>query len=115
LKTFHTFINNDIYIAPSGRLAIATELEAVMKVCENVVQTMMGELILQGDEGIPNFQLIWNGAPNIAQAEASIREALMNVDGVIDVVELTSFVEANIFKYNAIIKTKYGTGAINGI
>lgn len=101
-------ISNDLYIATNGKLAIASELSALSQVCEHVVKTTLGELILQGDEGIPNFQLIWNGAPNIAQAENSIREALLNVDGVLDVPELTAFVSNNIFSYSATIKTIYG-------
>ena len=112
MKTIHTATNNDVYIAPSGQMAIATELTALMDVCEKTAQTMLGELILQGDEGIPNFQIIWNGAPNISQAEAALREALMGVDGVIDIPELSAFVEANIFKYNATIKSVYGIGVI---
>lgn len=101
-------VSNDLYIAPSGQLAIASDLTALAQVCEHVVKTMMGELILQGDQGIPNFQLIWNGAPNIAQAENSIREALLNVDGVLDVPELSAFVSDNVFRYSATIKTIYG-------
>lgn len=69
---------------------------------------MMGELVLQGDVGIPNFQLIWNGSPNIAQAENSIREALLGVDGVTDVSELSAFVSDNVFRYSAVINTIYG-------
>lgn len=112
MRTIHTGLNNDVYIAPSGQMAIATELTALMDVCEKTVQTMLGELILQGDTGIPNFQLIWNGAPNIAQAEAALRESLIGVDGVIDVPELSAFVENNVFRYSAIIQTIYGIGAI---
>lgn len=115
MKTIHTSTNNDIYISPSGHMAIATELTALIDVCEKTVQTTLGELILQGDTGIPNFQLIWNGAPNISQAEAALREALMGVEGVVDVPELSAFVEANVFKYNATIKSIYGIGAIGGV
>lgn len=113
MKTFQTTPNNnDIFIAKSGQMAIATELEALINICENVVQTMLGELVLQGDTGMPNFQLIWNGAPNIAQAENALREALFGVEGVIDVPELSAFVQDNILRYSATIKSIYGQGAI---
>jgi len=109
VRTFNTDgLNNDLYIAPNGQLSIVSELSALAKVCENVVKTMMGELVLQGDEGIPNFQVLWVGNPNIAQAENAIREALMGVDGVIDVIELSSFVSNSVLNYTAIIKTIYG-------
>jgi len=114
MKTIRTGTNNDLYIS-AGKIAIGTELTALIDVCEKVVQTMLGELVFQGDEGIPNFELIWNGAPNVAQAEASIRNALMGVDGVLDVPELIAFVQNNTFVYSATIKSIYGTGAIGGV
>lgn len=112
MKTFQTGANNDIFIATNGNLSITTDLTALMNICENVVQTMLGELILQGDTGLPNFQLIWAGAPNLAQAENALREALMGVEGVIDVPELSAFVTDNILRYSATIKTIYGQGEI---
>jgi len=108
LRTLGTNNNNDLYIAPNGQLAINSDLSALSQTCEHVVKTMMGELILQGDTGIPNFQLIWGGAPNIAQAENAIRESLLNVIGVEDVTELSAFVSNDKFVYNATIKTIYG-------
>lgn len=110
--TFASDDNNDLYIAPNGQLAIASNLTALAQTCEQSIQTMMGELVLQGSQGIPNFQLIWSGAPNIAQAENAIREAIMAVDGVTDVPVLSAFVQNNILKYNATIKTIYGEVAL---
>ena len=108
MRTLGTNSSNDLYIASNGQLAINTELSALSQTCEHVVKTMMGELILQGDEGVPNFQLIWGGAPNIAQAENAIREALLRVSGVEEVTELSAFVRDGVFVYNATIQTIYG-------
>lgn len=110
--TISTGANNDLYIAPNGQLAMSSDLSALAQVCENAVKTMMGELILQGDTGVPNFQLIWSGAPNIAQAENAIRETLMSVTGVEEVTELSAFVDGDVFKYNATIKTIYGEASL---
>lgn len=112
MRTLSNDSNNDLYIAPNGQLSISSDLSALSQTCEHVVKTMMGELILQGDVGIPNFQLIWNGAPNIPQAENSLREALIAVQGVTDVTELEAFVKDNTFFYNATIKTIYGEVSI---
>ena len=108
MRTFTTDQNNDLYLTPSNSVAISSDLQAIMDTCEYTVQTVMGELILQGDVGIPNFQLIWNGNPNIPQAENALREAIMPVDGVTGVSELSAFVENNVLKYNATIQTIYG-------
>ena len=112
MRTLGTNSNNDLYIAPNGQLAINSDLSALSQTCEHVVKTMMGELILQGDTGIPSFQLIWGGAPNIAQAENAIRESLLNVIGVEDVTELSAFVSDGVFRYSATIQTIYGETSI---
>lgn len=112
MRTIATNSNNDLYIAPNGQLAINSDLSALSQVCENAVKTMMGELVLQGDTGVPNFQLIWGGAPNIAQAENAIRETLMGVTGVEEVTELSAFVDGDVFKYTATIKTIYGEASL---
>ena len=106
--TFASDNNNDLYIAPNGKLAISSELKAIAQTCEQSVQTMLGELVLQGDTGIPNFQLIWTGAPNIAQAEVALRDAILNVSGVTDVTSLKALVKDNVLVYNATIQTIYG-------
>lgn len=112
MKTLATGANNDLYLGPSGQLALSSDLEAVSQTCEHVVKTMMGELILQTDQGIPNFQMIWNGAPNLAQAENALREALLGVKGVLAVPQLSAFVENHVLIYNATIETIYGEAAL---
>lgn len=106
--------NNDLYINQIGQMAINTDLAAVMQTCEHAVKTQLGELVLNIDEGLPSFSLIWNGAPNIPQALAALRTILENVDNVIEVESLSAVVKDNIFYYNATIKTNFGTGSLNG-
>ena len=108
--------NNDLYLDSTGNIAINTGLQACLQACETKVSTVMGEQILFVNNGIPNFQLIWNGSPNFAQAEIAIRNALLEVDNVIDVVNFDSFVIDNEFRYNATIKTNFGIGVVsNGL
>lgn len=106
--TILTDSNNDIQINDSYSVTMATGIDAVKASCEYAVKTMMGELILQGDDGVPNFQLIWNGAPNIAQAENAIREVLLKVDNVTGVSEISAFAQNNVLKYSATITTTFG-------
>ncbi len=115
IKTIQTGINNDLVLTPSNSIGVSTDLEAVIQICEHVVKTMLGELILQGDQGVPNFQLIWNGAPNIPQAQNAIREALLSVEGVTTVTQLTAFVQNNTLYYNATIQTIYGEASLGGV
>jgi hypothetical protein len=106
--TILTDSNNDIHLNGSDSLAMATGIDAVKASCEYAVKTMMGELIYQGDLGVPNFNLIWNGNPNIPQGENAIRETLLRVENVTGVSSIEAFVEGDIFKYNAVINTIFG-------
>lgn len=105
---------NDLYIGPSGSLALATGLEAVMQACQQAAQTQLGEMIYATDQGLPNFAAVWNGAPNVAQFEAYLRRMLAQVDGVTAVIDATVTVTNNALRYTATIETIYGRGAING-
>ena len=108
MRTIATNEKNDMYLNMSRSIEMSSGEDAVSSVCEKVVQTMLGELVLQGDTGMPNFQTIWNGTPNIPQAENAIRVALLGVDNVLSVSSLSVFVEENILKYNANITTTFG-------
>lgn len=107
--------SNDIFISPSGKLSMATGIDSVLQTCEHVVKTMLGELILQPDDGMPNFELIWNGSPNVIQYKAALHDKLMNVTGVVDVLNIEIVVKNNTLEYNARISTIYGEGVISGI
>ncbi len=106
--------NNDIFIDPSGSLAVATGLQAVMDACAQAAKTQLGEMMFAVDEGVPNFAAVWNGAPNVNQFEAYLRRALLAVPDVLSVVAVTITTAGNVLTYQATIQTIYGPGAING-
>lgn len=106
--------NNDIYIDPiTGNLAMKTGIEALSDICLNVAKSQLGEMPLAVDQGIPNFQAVWVGNPNVAQFEAALRVALLTVDGVLAITELTATTENGILNYQVTILTIYGTTSIN--
>lgn len=115
MTTFNTNSNNDIFLNTAGRIDISSDQYAILKVCENAIKTMKGELVLQGNEGMPNFQTIWSGSPNIPQYENAIRQTLLGVNGVHEIKDIDVFVENNILKYNVTIKTIYGEESLNGL
>lgn len=106
--------NNDLYIGPDGSLAMATGLEAVMQAAQQAAQTQLGEMMYAVDDGVPNFESIWNGAANVAQFEAYLRRTLLAVDHVAGISDLTITVGANKLSYTVTIETDYGPGALNG-
>lgn len=113
-KTFKTNDANDLYLGPDGNLVVVLDQEAVMQACENAAKSQLGEMMFQTEDGVPNFQTIWVGSPNIAQFEAALRRTLEQVDGVKEVAELSASVANNVLTYTASIITDYGAGVING-
>lgn len=113
-RVFSVDANNDLFIAGDGRMSISADLEAILQACEHRAKAQLLEMVLAVDQGIPNFQTVWNGAPNVLQFEGALRRELQNVTGVIEVTELNALVSSNKLSYTATIKTPFGTGAING-
>lgn len=113
-RCFSTNTNNDIFIDTDGRLAISSRLQAVLDLCEHAVKAQLGEMVLAVNQGIPNFQTIWNGAPNTVQFAAYIRRAILSVDGVLEIVTLNTEPVADVMTYSATIRTIYGQGDIGG-
>jgi len=114
-QTFAVNASNDLYIDGSGNLAIFYNRDAVLQNCEHVAKAQLGEMVLDTDQGIPYFQTVWNGVPNLPQFQAALRRAFL---GVADVVEVVSLIVSQVddgLGYTAIIRTIYGTGAINGV
>lgn len=113
-RVLGTDSNNDIHLGPTGRLVIHTGLTAVLQACEHVVKAQLGEMVLAIDKGIPNFQSVWNGSPNLGQFEAAIRDAISSVPDVIRVTEFDSTRTGSVLAYSATIETIHGIGVING-
>jgi hypothetical protein len=113
-RVFTVDDNNDLVLATDGNLAISSDLEAIMQACQHAAQAQLAEMVLAVDQGVPNFQTIWNGAPNVLQFEAYLRRQLQNVTGVVEVSELTTSISNNVLSYTAVIQTQFGQGVING-
>lgn len=114
MKVIAADSNNDIYIGANGSLATATGINAVLQAAQQAAQTQLAEMIYAVDEGIPNFDVVWNGSPNVAQFEAALRRAILAVEHVIGVREVTIARADNALSYAAIIETDYGPGVLNG-
>lgn len=64
-KTLAPNANADIYIDASGNLAMDIGEQAIEDACKTASLLQLGEAIYQTNLGIPNFQAVWNGTPNI--------------------------------------------------
>lgn len=106
--------NNDIFVGVDGLLSIATARDAVMQACAQAAKAQLGEMIYAVDQGLPNFEVVWNGAPNLSQYEAYLRRNIEAVADVISVDAVTITANAGVLSYIATIKTIYGPGLLNG-
>lgn len=114
---------NDLYLDQNGNIAIIYDLEAVLQACGQAAKTILGEMVLQTNQGIPYFESVWNGVPNLPQFEAVLRTAWLAVPGVLEIVRLVTTQTNNVvipgtsitttaLIYSATIRTEYGTGNI---
>lgn len=106
--------DNDLYLDPTGSLVCSSELAACMQACAHTAKAQMGEMIYAADQGIPNFDVIWNGAPNLLQFEACMRSALLAVEHVLEVRAFSVDIRDGEVVYSATIHTEYGEGSLNG-
>ena len=113
-QTFGADENNDLYIGDDGNLVIVSGLEAVKQSCESAVKAQRGEMIYASTSGLPNFQAVWVGVPNIGQFRAALRQVLIEVDGVNSVNSIVIGQKGNTLIYQAVISTAYGNSSING-
>ena len=105
---------DDIYLNSVGNISISYDINAVLEACAQAAQTVLGEIIFDVNQGIPFFQTIWNGIPQVQQYTAALRVAFLNVPNVVEVVSLMTTQVNNDFQYTAIIRTTFGTGGISG-
>lgn len=113
LSSFAEDENNDFYLDDFGNLAIAQDVRAVLFLCEAAAETLQSELVLNTDIGLPNFQTVWNGAPNLPQYEGILRDTFLKIEGVEEVTQIIVSLKDNILNYNAVIQTRYGSGVLN--
>ena len=107
--------NNDLFLNSKNDISMNTGLDACLQACESSVSTILGEKIYNQNDGIPAFNIIWNGVPNLAQARLAIIDTIQKVDNVIEVSNFDFVATDNEFKYNATIKTTFGLGNINNV
>jgi len=106
--------DNDLYLGVDGNIVMKTDIEAVRDICLNVARTQKGELIYNTDQGIPNFETVWRGNPNLIQFENALRENLAAVEGVKQILDLGLARSGDVLNYKVLILTIFGEVVING-
>lgn len=112
VQTFGINSNNDIYLGDDGNLAILSDIDAIVDACETACQAQLGEMVLNNTLGLPNFQTIWVGSPNYQIYQSYLRNTLLAIPGVIEVISLEILPQGNVLQYMAEINTQFGLAEI---
>lgn len=113
MRTFTTNAVNDFVV--SGRsLQLSSNIDAVLLVARHCAQAILGEMVFAQAQGMPYFETVWVGAPSAAPFEAAFRDRVLRIEGVVNILELTTEQVGDRMQYQATIETIYGTGSING-
>ena len=114
MKTIAINENNDIYLTPSGNLAIKTDLAAMGDILINKAQTNRGELIYDTAKGVDYFNTIFSSPCYPELFQQQLVSELENTDQVLEVSDYEAAVENNVYAYSVNITTTYGEVALNG-
>lgn len=114
MSTFACNANNDLYADSSGNLVFLQDgLQATLEDCAHAAKTLLGEMVLATDKGIPYLTLVFNNYTPDAFRDALIT-SFLQVANVVDVLECVVAKVGSVVTYRATIQTSFGTGAING-
>lgn len=112
--TISTNNNNDIYLGANGNLAMSSGIDAVSNACKNAALAQLGEMIFAINDGMPNFQVVWKGAPNLPLFSSYLRDVLQGVSGVQQIESVAVYQDGDVLKYTATILTDFGVRQLNG-
>jgi len=114
MMTFAESSTNDFVVDDLNNLALASNQDALVQLARSVIERQRGEMQYLADEGIPTEPTLWDGVPNQLQYQFFCRQAILQLDGVIDVARFdTEITEDNRLIYDARISTIYGLVALN--
>lgn len=89
-------VNNDLYLDDKGNLALSlTRLQAIKQLVQNKLQTFLGEISINLDEGVDYFGII---LPDEIPLESKINELVANILEVPGVLGVSN-VDYSIDKY----------------
>lgn len=116
-QTLGVNTQNDIYLGANGNLVVLQGESAVSAACKSTSLASLGEEVLALNSGIPFFQAVFIGVPNLAIFENYLRQALEAVDGVIAVTNLSTNITKSssgksVLSYQATIQNQYGLTAV---
>ncbi len=87
---------NDLYLEPSGNLAIARAAKAVGEHVRQRLMTFQGEWFLDTTAGVPWLEQIFAREYDPALAEAVVKAEILNTDGVSEIISFSVSFDINL-------------------
>jgi hypothetical protein len=104
----------EIVLDSYGNIAFVSELSAVGQNAITALSAQSGEMIHAMDDGMPTLSAVWEKY-SPARFEAAARRVLMNVDGVLEVINFWQRKADDTLNYSAVIRTAFGDTQISGV
>ena len=70
--------NNDIYRGSNGNIVLLSGQSAVQTACATATKAQLGEMVYATTTGMPTFQAVWIGTPNINIYLNYLRQTILN-------------------------------------
>lgn len=113
-KTLAKDENCDLFVDANGNIAIAVGIDAYAQIVNSKMRTVLGELPMDVNGGLPYFQTIFKDSSMVDVFEAEAIKMLEGIDFVSSVKSFTCEVRGDVLYYTAEIVTDKGAMTVNG-
>ena len=113
-KTLARDENCDLFVDANGDIALAVGMEAYAQIVNAKMRTVLGELPMDVNGGLPYFQTIFKDSSMVDVFEAEAIKMLEGIDFVSSVESFTCEVRGDVLYYTAEIVTDKGAMTVNG-
>ena len=104
--------DSDMYLGPDGNIHTVRDLDAVVQLCTQASQVLLGELPYAQTRGIPFFDIALVESPDLSLYEVYIRRMLLGVKHVLRVDSVLFNIVGDKLNYEAHITTEFGKGVV---
>ena len=115
MKSFLTDKNNDLKLDGLWNIAIGEDIDALVQIVQNAVNTLRGEIQLNTTLGVPYFETVFNQQqPDVSVWESYMTEEVEKLNGVVRVNSIKTRISDNQLSYEMEILTVYGVATVSG-
>ncbi len=115
MTTIKCLSSNGDFDLSSGNIELISDLEEVIQTSEQTIKQSRGELQYDKEKGISYFQNAFRDNFNEQLFKAEVRDQLLTVNGVQNVVIIDVSRKEKELTYSATVDTVFGKGEVRGL